>query len=76
MVEKMQLNHVIHINIKKNGTDGHFMPPDTVLRTQHPFCSLVKTAEPESLVIKHWTNPYQAMFYKITALYSVMKDKD
>ena len=25
----MQLNHVIHINIKKNGTDGHFMPPDT-----------------------------------------------
>ena len=25
---KMQLNHVIHLNGKENGTDGHFMPPD------------------------------------------------
>lgn len=74
---KMQLNHVIHVNGKESGTDGHSVPPDTMLRTGTLSAVFLSKAQSLSLSCGNWTNACQKpCSAKCPALYSVMEDRD
>lgn len=64
-----QVSQMIKVNITRNKAYSRHEPFD-IMRMQHSEWNYCQKCKPHSKMRKHWTNPKEGIFYKITDQYS------